>query len=469
MRRFLVLLGVVMAVVGVAPSHSVAGPSPAPSITSVSKQAATPSDRFVIAGSSFGSPNGSSQVLVSGLVAPFTGWKDGSITAYVPEATPLGAATVQVVTASGASNVVDLTVKARFASGRIAWRFEMDAMYAITRPAVAPDGTVYTVDVSGHLYALTQGGGLKWIFNGAGPKGLALMPDGTIVTGDEAAITAVNPDGSLRWRFEQSPRAFILLGPNVGPDGNIYAVAAEGLGVFSLTSAGSLRWSIPERYDRAIVDYQELAFGPAGSDQQLYFHANHHFKGVTLGGSTRFTVMGDGSQPVVEPDGTVVTHNWTTGAGGVLYGFDPTNGRTKWSFSVSPNNVTNEPDVDTAGNVYVGWNLASLYSLAPNGTQRWKFTEPSFGILDGPIVNPAGTVVLAGGQPNYGMVGYFEAVNAANGSFLWKQSAGKDPRSGKPVVPMSRARFSPDGSMAFASAIALGIYDHSFLFGVRTA
>jgi outer membrane protein assembly factor BamB len=108
-----------------------------------------------------------------------------------------------------------------------------------------------------------------------------------------------------------------------------------------------------------------------------------------------------------------------------------------------------------------------MYSLTPGGQQRWSFTEPRFGILNDPIANPAGTAVLAGGQPNYGMVGYFEAVNASDGTLLWKQSVGRDPASGKPVVPFSRARFSSDGSMAFASAIALGIYDHSFLFGIK--
>jgi outer membrane protein assembly factor BamB len=468
MKKFLLALGAVLLLAATAPTASLAAAMAGPTISKVSKASPTQSDRLVITGSSFGLAEDSSHVLVAGLAAPFTTWANASITAYIPEATPLGSATVQIMTATGSSNTVTVQVKTRPSIGRISWRFEMDAMYAITRPVLGPDGTVYSVDVSGHLYALTQAGGLKWIFNGAGPKGLAILSDGTIVTGDERTITAVNPDGTLKWEYAEDPGAMILLGPNVGPDGNIYAVATEGLGVFSLTPGGQLRWSIPERYDRAIVDYQEIAFGPAGSDQQLYFHANNHLKGITTGGSTRFTVAGDGSQPAVGPDGTVVTHNWTTGAGGVLYGFNPMNGHAKWSFVPSLNNVTTAPDVDKQGNVYVGWNLAYMYSLTPGGQQRWKFTEPVTGILNAPIVNPAGTVVLAGGQPNYGMVGYFEAVNASTGTFLWKQSAGKDPGSGKPVVPNSRARFSADGSMAFASAIALGIYDHSFLFGIKT-
>jgi outer membrane protein assembly factor BamB len=466
MRRFWLVLSAVL-VIGAVPVTTQAAPAH-PSISTLSADIATRSGRLVITGGSFGGHTRTSHVLVAGVVAPFTIWTDESITAYVPEAVPLGAAAVQVVTPAGSSNIVTVQVHARTAKGRILWRFEQSGMYSVTRPATGPDGTVYSVDVDGHLYALTPNGGLKWIFNGAGPKGLSILPDGGIVTGDESAVTVVNPDGTLRWRYVEDPRAFILLGPNVGPDGNIYAVATEGLGVFSLTPAGELRWSIPEAYDRAIVDYQEIAFGRAGARQQLYFHANHHLKAVSLNGVPKFTLDGDGSQPAVEPDGTVVSHNWTIGAGGVLYGIEPSSGQAQWSFYVSPNNVTTAPDVDLHGNVYVGWNLATMYSLKPGGQQRWKFTEPGGGILNDPIVNPSGTVVLAGGQPNYGRVGYFEAVDAATGTFLWKKRVGRDPDSRSPIVPYSRARFSADGSKAFASAIALGVYDHSFLFGIRT-
>lgn len=467
-RKILLSLTAVLALAVTAPVPARAATSAGPTISRVSKASPARSDRLVVTGSGFGAPVKSSHVLIAGVTAPFTAWTDVSVTAYVPEATPLGWATVQVATASGSSNTVTVQVMARPVIGRIAWRFEMDSMYAITRPATGPDGTVYTVDVGGHLYALTPAGALKWIFNGAVPKGLSIGADGTIYTGDESAVTAVNADGTLKWRFVESPRAFILLGPNVGPDGNIYAVADDGLGVFSLTPAGQLRWGIPEAYAREIVDYQEIVFGPAGSNQQLYFHANQHFKGITVDGSTKFTVQGDGSQPAVAPDGTVVTHTWSTGAGGVLHAYDPTTGQPKWSFYISPNNVSTAPDVDKNGNTYVGWNLSYMYKLSPTGQQLWKFTEPGFGILNAPIANPAGTVVLAGGQPNYGRVGYFEAVNTSTGTPMWKQSVGKDPASGKPVVPYSRARFSADGTMAFASAIVLGVDDHSFLFGIKT-
>jgi hypothetical protein len=216
------------------------------------------------------------------------------------------------------------------------------------------------------------------------------------------------------------------------------------------------------------VDYQQITFGKTQSESQLYFHANKHFKGFSLSGRLRFTVEGDGSQPTVAPDGTILTHTWAIGAGYVLHGYSP-NGTPKWSFYVSPNNINSAADVDLKGNAYVGWNLASLYRLSPAGTQKWKFTEPDMGILNDPIVNPAGSLVLMGGQPNYGQPGYFEAVRARRGKLAWKQDLGLDPGSGQPIVPFSRSRFSSDGITAFASAIVLGVYDYSFLYGLATS
>src|SRR3989442_13267444 len=64
--------------------------------------------------------------------------------------------------------------------------------------------------------------------------------------------------------------------------------------------------------------------------------------------------------------------------------------------------------------------------------------------------------------------GVFRSGEPSNGTLLWKQGVGKDPGSGKPVVPYSRALFSADGTLAFASAIVSGVYDHSFVFGLKT-
>jgi outer membrane protein assembly factor BamB len=123
----------------------------------------------------------------------------------------------------------------------------------------------------------------------ARPLGLAKLPaDNTIYVGSTRSIIALNSSGTVKWQFDENPSAFILLGPNVGPDGNIYAVANEGLGVFSLTPQGNLRWSLPERYDRPIVSYQEIVFGTL-AQSRLYFHADRHLRAVSLNGAEVFS------------------------------------------------------------------------------------------------------------------------------------------------------------------------------------
>jgi outer membrane protein assembly factor BamB len=347
-------------------------------------------------------------------------------------------------------------------------------MYIRTRPAVGADGTVYTTDIGGNLYALTPDGGLKWVFNGLGGlgnKGVTLGADDTIYVGSEEAITAINPDGTLRWQFMQSPRAFILLGPNVGPDGNIYAVAFDGLGVFSLTPDGNLRWSVPEPYQRPIVDIQEIVFGPGGTDFQLYFQANRHFQGMQLDGSITFSLPGApddfyaDSQPAVGPEGTIYANRFDGPEGLRLKAFDPSGNRL-WTFFDAPTNILSTPDVGPDGIVYDGRN-GSLYAVNPDGTELWHYTDS--GILLGPAVSPNNDVIfLAGllaGQP-----GFFAGLNTA-GALLWRIALPSE--SGRNILSYSRARFANDGQTVYIGTAISGQEHgnettHCYLYAVQT-
>ena len=283
-------------------------------ITSISPTTASRSGLLLIQGSGFGAVRGSGRVTVAGIAAPLTRWSDTLIAAYVPESSVIGADSVQVFNPQGAaSNLVSIRVTSRPAqTGQVRWRFQADGDYIPNRPGVGPDGTVYAQDVYGHLYAVDPTGGLKWIFNASGTSfgNVSIGPDGTIYAASTTSVFALAPDGALKWQFNQNPAAFIVLGPNVGPDGNIYVVGTQGMGVFSLTPQGSLRWSVPEDYDRPIVTMQEIVFGPA-AQSRLYFHANRHLRAVGLNGTQLFTYpdgldtsMGN-QQPAVAPDGSV--------------------------------------------------------------------------------------------------------------------------------------------------------------------
>ncbi|MBI1748272.1 MAG: PQQ-binding-like beta-propeller repeat protein [Acidobacteria bacterium] len=464
MKRILIVLLLLLVATAVAEAQ--------PVITSLSADSLPRSGRLLIRGASFGSAD-RGRVEIGGREAPFTRWSDALIAAYVPEATTIGAAAVQVFTDAGASNTMPLAVTLRTPpQDGVAWRFQADAMYIRARPAVGPDGTVYTNDVAGHLYALAPDGGLQWIFNGAGGSGVTLGPDGNIYAGSEAAITAINPDGTLLWRFAQNPRAFILLGPNVGPDGNIYAVATQGLGVFSLTPYGDLRWSMPEPYSRPIVDLQEIVFGPGDADFQLYFNANDHLKGIRLDGREVFTISGSLSaqlgdpQPAVGPDGNIYTHQFLIGQGTRLVAFDPQGDRL-WTFFEAGTNVVSTPDVGQDGVIYDGHNLASLYAIHPNGAERWRYTDS--GILSSPVVSPNNDLIFLGGIVTYGQPGLFAGVSTA-GALLWRILLPIE--DGRNVVPSSRARFSGDAQMVYIGTSIPGQEsgnEYCYLYAVATA
>ena len=397
-----------------------------------------------IFGSNFG---GNGEVLIGGVAAPVSYWSSTRVIAYVPESAPLMNVTVQVVNGVGPSNTLPLSVTERpAASGRVNWRFRMDGPYSMVRPAVGPDGTIYAVDAFEHLYALAPDGGLKWVVNAAGSKGVAVGADSTVYVASESHIKAFNPDGSSKWTFVQKPRAFICLGVSVGPDGNIYSVGVEGPGVFSLTPAGELRWAVPELYDRPIVDYAEIVFGPNGNNQQLYFGANAHTRAIRLDGTSVFT-LNRSFQPAVGPDGSV--HS-------ALAAYSP-NGTLLWNFvSPYPYNTFSPADVGLDGVHYVTQNLAEIFALNPGGSVKWHVTLNN--TVNGPIVDPFSSIVVLGGANTLNYPGTIQAVSAANGKALWSITLpAENPTVFNPSLGSygynqgvsTRGRFSPDGQTVY--------------------
>ncbi len=423
-------------------------------ITSLSESTLPRSGYLEIFGSNFGADG---SVLIGGISAPVADWSGTKIVAYVPESAPLGSLPVQVVNSVGGSNTAALTVTARPAgANHVNWRFRMNGPYSAVRPAIAADGTVYSVDVFAHLYALTPDGGLKWLVRGAGAKGVALGADGSIYVASESFINAYNPDASVKWSFVQNPRALTCLGVSVGPDGNIYSVGTEGMGVFSLTPAGALRWTNPEPYERPIVDYGEIVFGPNGGTHNLYFSANTHLRAVRLDGASVFTTTR--GQPAVAPDGSV--HN-------SLSSFSP-NGNLLWTFQTPyPANVFTAPDIASDGTHYFGQNLIQLFALNPNGSQRWHTTVN--GYFDSPVVDPQNSQLLMGSADTLNHPGFILCVSTQDGSERWRVVLPME--EGFNQFPDTSARFTNDGGTAyFITATATGNNNtsRSFVYSLNT-
>jgi hypothetical protein len=437
-------------------------------ITSLSAATLPRSGYLEILGSNLG---GSGIVSIGNVAAPVAAWSSTRIVAYVPEAAPIGTVNVQVTTAGGTTNTVPLSVTTRTADGRVSWRLRMEGAYSVVRPARGPDGTIYAIDVGFHLYAVAPDGGLKWVKRGAGNKGLAVGADGTIYTGSESDIKAYAPDGTLKWTFVQNPRAFILLGIGVGGDGNIYGVATEGLGVFSLTPQGTLRWTNPEGYSRPIVDYAELAFGPNGSFQQLYFTANDHTRAVRLdNGASVFTISRIG-QPVVSPlDGTVHARANALLPSGQLF----------WSFVFPISGLpVSVPDVASDGTHYVTYRMFELYALHPNGAEKWHVTLPSY--VGQPNVDPGNALVVLGSDNTLNDPGFVQAISTSTQKEAWRVDLpAEDTNIFNTVTGLygfnqfvdTPAVFSSDGRTVYlVTAVATGgmTTDRSFLYAIDSS
>jgi hypothetical protein len=295
------------------------------------------------------------------------------------------------------------------------------------------------VDVLGTVTAVAPDGTVRWQIAGAGGKGLAVGPDGTVYAASSEAVRAFAADGSPRWTFVQDPRALVLLGLALGPDGNLYAVASSGLGVFSLAPDGRLRWATPEPYDRPNVLYGELVFGPGpGGGLQLCFHANRHLRGLTSDGEEVFSIVG-GDQPAVSPlDGSV--HQ-----GDASYRPDGTLAWRAGLFVGAP------PALGPDGTTYVPFLQSALVALDPAGRERWRTTSPDW--LGNPDVAPGGATLLVTGSEPSALAATLQAFGR-DGARLWRL-AFPELGGGRPSLD-GRIAFTPDASRAYLVLVATG-------------
>ena len=466
-----------------------------PHIDSLSADELTRSGRLRIFGTNFGSGGGTSQVLSDGHSAIITRWSSSQITAYVPELAGPGSAPVQVVTSGGASNTSPLTVTLRQPDGRVRWAFEADVTNLWWRPALATDGTIYVHGSEGFVFALSPDGGLKWAtkVNWYAYVPPAVGPDGTIYVGSIQRITALNPDGTQRWQFNDAGTQGVHSGPVIGSDSNIYFANDFGLGAYSLSPSGQLRWNNPGT--PPISWYGgiggETVLGPlagGGAIDQMYVVPEPYLEDYTLqafsltDGSLRFSVTIEGqddpfgqqqTQPAVGPDGTVyVTHMRAFGGiGWVLEAYSPIDGHSLWYYhgNGAVNGMT-PPDIGPDGTVYYSAGIARLIAFNPSTlTPNWQYEDGT--LMYHPTVSPLNDMVITGGVVTFGDVGFIKAISTGSGQLLWTVPLPgafyPEPR----VFPVHHPRFTPDGNTVYVSTTILGGSEtdpHSFLYAIAT-
>jgi hypothetical protein len=460
----------------------------APVITSVSPRATTPSGRLIIRGSGFGRTPAESQVVIGGLRAIVTQRGDAEIHAYVPEAVAPGNAAVLVVGPDGPSNAIAIQVSERTASGRVLWRFQTDERTWQQFLAVGPDGTIYTSD-GGATYALAPDGGLKWASRAAmgdsfGGRPISIGADGTIYTGvdyvnvnDYVAVVALNPDGTVRWRFIPPTPGDLVIGPNVGPDGNVYGVQDTffgGLGAFALDPAGNLIWSNPGVFPLDGSDLITTSNVVFGADR-LHFG----FVRVRSGGNpVIYTFSLDGEQlwtsesfdvhvttfPVVDPFRRVILTWGQTG----LRAVSPA-GDEEW-FTLHPvgASLVERPTIASDGRIYSGDFIGvKLWTLTPDGDTI--FARPTGARIDSLTqldIAPDDSVLVAGGGIDSTSYFYIRGHSPANGDPLWQVTL--RPENGlAQLVSNFDFVFSADSATVYAtSQFAGGDNDYGYVYAI---
>jgi outer membrane protein assembly factor BamB len=280
----------------------------------------------------------------------------------------------------------DGTLKWSYATGDIIF----------SSPAVAHDGTIYIGSDDDHLYALTPAEGKpRWIVQlgacpqrvGIGPEasrcdidaGPTIGPDGVVYTGGDG-ISAINPDGSPRWRFPTN--GHVSSAPAVLPDGTVVAGCQDDV-LYAVAPNGQKRWDF-----RAGGDIEPA---PAiGDDGTIYVGSDDH---------KLYAISPEGVLRWAFTTGADVRSSVAIGNGIIYFGsFDAQlyavhlDGTLAWSFRAG-DRIVSSPLIDAHGAILFGSQDDRLYCLEPDGHLRWS-VELGGDVDSSPVLAADGTIFV---------------------------------------------------------------------------
>jgi outer membrane protein assembly factor BamB len=313
------------------------------------------------------------------------------------------------------------------------------SLYFIVGDANKPD----SMDAA--LYSLSSSGKLRWKLDSIGwmapipNTGFtpALAADGTVYVCGRYSLFAVNPNGSIKWKYdfplidnifssgERHTVGSHRSAPTVAKDGTIYVNTMRGGhvrnqpvegGVYAFDPNGNLKWRT--------YDIGGTAAPILDEDGTIYSAIGGYGVATDTGNAARLLA--------IHPDGTrkwaVETQLWceaspSIGADGTLYigtthhpldvcgwfyAITP-DGQIKWKYDtypdmlddtlmlVNPPDIYNSPAIDANGRIYFGNEAGRFYAMNPDGTVAWmeKLSSQKYGSAaiadDGTLYIPSDT------------------------------------------------------------------------------
>jgi outer membrane protein assembly factor BamB len=280
--------------------------------------------------------------------------------------------------------------------GKTLWRFATSDLI-FSSPALVGGGIAYIGSDDDNLYALDLGGHRAlWRFRigscpqsvGVGPEasrcdvdaGPTIGPDGVIYTGGDA-IYAINPNGTLRWRFTTG--GHVSSAPALLSDGTAVAGSQDNV-IYAIAPNGAKRWDF-----RAGDDVEST---PAVAEDGTVYVGSDDGKLYALAPSGQllwaFSTGGDiRASPAVAPDGTVYVGTFDA----LMYAIRR-DGTLSWTFRTG-DRIASSALVDAAGTVIFGSQDDRLYALDGEGHYRWS-VELDGDVDSSPVLGPDGTIYV---------------------------------------------------------------------------
>jgi len=311
--------------------------------------------------------------------------------------------------------------------GTLKWKYEIPN--AVFTPAVGSDGTIYVQDNTATLYAVAGDGTEKWSYplsasHAVGQSAPAIGSDGTIYVGADG-IYALNPDGTLKWSYYPSGYdyiSFVHSSPAIASDGTII-VGANGdfmelpdpgrAALFAINPDGTLKW-------RYLLEGADFVFSsPAINSEGTIYIGGETSTGGDL--SFVFAINPDGtlkwkyeisggrpvrSSPAVDIYGTIYVATKASGtAEAELLVLNP-DGTLKWSYTVGQADIYCSPAIGENGLIYFGAENGIFYALNQDGTENWKYSTNNGINWTSPAIDIDGTIYIGNSD------GYLFAINS---------------------------------------------------------
>lgn len=387
--------------------------------------------------------------------------------------------------------LLTLAGSAHAGGGDVLWHFEVPTPGSpLHRPSIGAEGTIYWSTDS--LFAISPVGQELWSRPRADPNPVGIGLDGTLYIGGWQpppndhlpALRAFAPNGDHLWDFSNFGLVVGFIGgPDVGPDGNVYGVMFDGfdpngsgIGAFSLTPAGALRWHFDGFANQmAGTVPSEIEFG----DGQMYKAESHAPMpaGEQQSGLVALELDGDvawqasygvpSSSPSRQPRVSPLNGN-------VHLRLPPRTIRTfrhdgslAWLYTgdYTPTGF-GAPAVGPDGSIYVINGSLHVIALDADGKERWIANNVVPNTALPPEVSPDGSLLVFGTAACFGGAcpGRVIALDTSDGSVVFDEPLPNVP-GGVPTVS-TQPRFSNEGSVVYLGADAFTAFTHSYLFAI---